>query len=65
MPSVVTRQRKHFRRKEGHFIYFEDNAGIVIGGQKGELKGTAITGPVAKECAEIFPKIAASAGSVA
>ena len=65
MPAVVMRQRKHYRRKEGHFIYFEDNAGIVIGGQKGELKGTAITGPVAKECAEIFPKIAASAGSVA
>ena len=65
MPAVVIRQKKAFRRREGHFIYFEDNAGIIIGGQKGELKGTSITGPVAKECAEIFPKIAASAGSVA
>ncbi len=64
MPAVVVRQRKPFRRREGHFIYFEDNAGVIIAGAKGELKGTAISGPVAKECAEIYPKIAAAAGSV-
>ena len=65
MPAVVIRQRKAYRRREGHYIYFEDNAGVIIGGAKGELKGSAITGPVAKECAEIYPKIAAAAGSVA
>jgi large subunit ribosomal protein L23e len=65
LPAVVIRQRKPYRRREGHFIYFEDNAGVIIGGAKGELKGSAITGPVAKECAEIYPKIAAAAGSVA
>ena len=65
MPAIIIRQRKPYRRTEGHFVYFEDNAGVVIGGAKGELKGTAITGPVAKECAEIFPKISAAAGSVA
>ena len=65
LPAVVVRQRKPYRRSEGHFVYFEDNAGVIIGGAKGELKGTAITGPVAKECAEIFPKISAAASSVA
>ena len=65
MPAIIIRQRKPYRRTEGHFVYFEDNAGVIIGGAKGELKGTAITGPVAKECAEIFPKISAAAGSVA
>jgi ribosomal protein L14 len=27
MPGVVVRQRKTFRRKDGLFLYFEDNAG--------------------------------------
>ena len=27
MPGVVVRQRKTFRRKDGIFLYFEDNAG--------------------------------------
>merc|ERR1711884_453851 len=29
MPAVVIRQRKTFRRKDGQFIYFEDNAGVI------------------------------------
>ena len=50
MPAVIIRQRKTFRRKDGQFIYFEDNAGVIVN-NKGEMKGSAITGPVAKECA--------------
>ena len=50
MPAVVIRQKKSWRRKEGISIYFEDNAGVVVN-VKGEMKGSAITGPVAKECA--------------
>jgi large subunit ribosomal protein L23e len=65
MPAIIVRQRKAYRRREGHYVYFEDNAGVIITGLKGDMKGTAITGPVAKECAEIYPKIAAAAGSVA
>lgn len=40
-----------------------DNAG-VIANPKGEMKGSQITGPVAKECADIWPKVASNAGSV-
>ena len=30
MPAVVIRQRKTFRRKDGSFLYFEDNAGVIV-----------------------------------
>merc|ERR1712189_22686 len=63
MPAVVIRQRKPFRRKNGVFLYFEDNAGVIVN-NKGELKGSAITGPVAKECAELWPRIASNAASI-
>merc|ERR1712096_159691 len=63
MPAVVIRQRKPFRRKNGVFLYFEDNAGVIVN-NKGEMKGSAITGPVAKECAELWPRIASDAASI-
>merc|ERR1712057_18634 len=63
MPAVVVRQRKAFRRKDGQFIYFEDNAGVIVN-PKGEMKGSAITGPVAKECADSWPRIASAAGTI-
>ena len=62
-PAVVVRQRMPYRRKEGYYIYFEDNAGVIVN-PKGEMKGSAITGPIAKECAELFPRIASNASSV-
>merc|ERR1712107_673677 len=63
MPAVVIRQRKTSRRKDGQFIYFEDNAGVLVN-NKGEMKGSAITGPVAKECADLWPRIASNASSI-
>ena len=62
-PAVIVRQRKPWRRKEGTFLYFEDNAGVIVS-NKGEMKGSAITGPVGKECADLWPKIASAAPSV-
>lgn len=63
LPAVVVRQRKPWRRKDGMFIYFEDNAGVIVN-PKGEMKGSAITGPVAKECADLWPRIASAANSI-
>jgi large subunit ribosomal protein L23e len=37
-PAVIVRQRKPWRRKEGTYIYFEDNAGVIVN-PKGEMKG--------------------------
>lgn len=63
MPAVVVRQRKPWRRRDGTFLYFEDNAGVIIN-PKGEMKGSAITGPVGKECADLWPKIASTSSTV-
>ena len=63
MPAVVVRQRKPWRRRDGMFLYFEDNAGVIVN-PKGEMKGSAITGPVAKEWADLWPRIASNAGTV-
>lgn len=77
MPAVIVRQRKPWRRRDGLFLYFEgnglffwivypsflDNAGVIIN-PKGEMKGSAITGPVGKECADLWPKIASTSGTV-
>ncbi len=64
MPAVVVRQRKPWRRVDGGgFVYFEDNAGVIVN-VKGEMKGSAISGPVAKACADLWPRIASAAGTV-
>ncbi|MGB1592322.1 MAG: uL14 family ribosomal protein, partial [Promethearchaeia archaeon] len=63
MPAVVIRQRKAIRRKDGTVLYFEDNAGVIVN-PKGEMKGSAVTGPVAKECADLWPRIASAAGTI-
>mmetsp|Transcript_41276 Transcript_41276/g.36620 ORF Transcript_41276/g.36620 Transcript_41276/m.36620 type:complete len:141 (-) Transcript_41276:293-715(-) len=61
--AVVIRQRKPWRRRDGVYIYCEDNAGVIVS-NKGEMKGSAITGPVAKECADVWPKIASHSNAI-
>ncbi|KAK1072609.1 60S ribosomal protein L23A [Friedmanniomyces endolithicus] len=63
MPAVIVRQSKPWRRADGVFLYFEDNAGVIVN-PKGEMKGSAITGPVGKEAAELWPRIASNSGVV-
>lgn len=46
-----------------HIFTYTDNAGVIVNA-KGEMKGSAITGPVAKECADLWPKIASNASSI-
>lgn len=58
--AVVIRQKKEMRRPDGIRVSFEDNA-VVIVNENGEPKGTEIKGPVAREVAERFPKIASMA----
>jgi len=60
--AVIVRQRKHYRRADGIWIQFEDNAAVIIT-PDGEMKGSEIRGPVAKEAAERWPRIA-SASSI-
>jgi len=61
--AVIVRQRKPFRRVDGVWIAFEDNAAVVIT-PEGEMKGSEIRGPVAKEAAERWPRIASAASII-
>lgn len=58
--AVVIRQKKEFRRPDGIRVKFEDNAAVLTD-ENGEPKGTEIKGPVAREAAERFSKIASTA----
>ncbi len=45
--AVIVRQRKEFRRKDGSYIRFDENAAVIVDGK--EPKGTRIFGPIARE----------------
>ncbi len=49
--AVIVRQRKEFKRADGSYIRFDDNAAVILGDAK-EPKGTRILGPIAKELKE-------------
>jgi len=58
---VVIRTRKEYRRIDGSYIRFDDNAGVIIDAD-GNPRGTRIFGPVAREVKERgFDKIASMA----
>jgi len=49
--AVVVRQKKSFRRKDGTYIRFDDNAAVIIDNKK-EPRGGRIFGPIPKEIKE-------------
>ena len=61
--GVVIRQRKPYRRSDGTWVQFEDNAAVIIT-PEGEMKGSDIRGPVAKEAAERWPRIAGASSII-
>lgn len=61
--AVIVRQRMPFRRADGVWVQFEDNAAVIIT-PEGEMKGSEIRGPVAKEAAERWPRIASAASII-
>ncbi len=63
MRAVVIRQRRPYRRADGTWIAFEDNA-VVIVTPDGDPKGTEIRGPLAKEAAERWPRLAPMASII-
>jgi large subunit ribosomal protein L14 len=46
--AVIVRTRKEFRRKDGSYIRFDQNAAVLIN-DDGEPVGTRVFGPVARE----------------
>ena len=62
--GVVVRTKKAVRRADGSYIRFDDNA-IVLLNANGEMRGTRIFGPVARELREKdFMKIVSLAPEV-
>ncbi|MEE8401680.1 MAG: 50S ribosomal protein L14 [Candidatus Hydrothermarchaeaceae archaeon] len=61
--GIVVRQKKEYRRRDGTRIKFEDNA-VVITNEDGEPKGSGIKGPIAKEAAERWSKLASMASII-
>ncbi len=63
-PAVVVRTKKEVRRVDGSYIRFDDNA-VVLLNAGGEMRGTRIFGPVARELREKqFMKIVSLAPEV-
>ncbi len=47
--AVVVRIAKPYRRPDGSWVSFDDNAAVVINDRQGSPRGTRIFGPVARE----------------
>lgn len=64
--AVVVRTRKEYRRADGSYVRFSDNAAVIIDNAKDKnVVGTRIFGPIAREIKEKgFDKIASMAVEV-
>ena len=64
--AVVVRVRKEYRREDGSYIRFDDNAAVIINGRTNfDPIGTRIFGPIAREVKDKgFAKIASLAQEV-
>jgi large subunit ribosomal protein L14 len=61
--AVVVRTKKEIRRSNGSYIRFDDNAVVLLNNQ-GEIRGTRIFGPVARELRDQYMKIISLAPEV-
>lgn len=61
--AVVVRTSKEIRRNDGSYIRFDDNACVLLN-PTGEIRGTRIFGPVARELRENYMKIVSLAPEV-
>ena len=62
--AIVVRQRKEYLRFDGTRIKFEDNAAILTTAD-GDMKGTEIKGPIAKEAVAKWPGISGAGAMLA
>lgn len=50
--AVIVRTTKEYRRSDGSYIRFDDNAAVILQGDTKDPRGTRIFGPVARELRE-------------
>jgi len=57
--ALIVRQKKEYKRKDGSYIRFDENACVILNEKTKDPKGGRILGPIAKEVKEKgFEKIA-------
>lgn len=62
--ALVVRTRKEVRRRDGSYVRFDDNAGVLIDAQ-GNPRGSRILGPIAREIKDLgYNKIASLAEEI-
>jgi large subunit ribosomal protein L14 len=61
--AVVVRTKKEVRRQDGSYIRFDENACVLLNAT-GEMRGTRIFGPVARELRDGYMKIVSLAPEV-
>ena len=61
--AVIVRTKKEIRRQDGSYIRFDDNACVLLN-QAGEIRGSRIFGPVARELRATNMKIVSLAPEV-
>ncbi len=63
--AVIVRTAKEFRREDGSYIKFDENAAVILDADGVNPKGTRIFGPVARELRDRgYTKIASLAPEV-
>lgn len=63
--GVVVRQRKPYRRKDGSYVSFDDNAVVIIDKEKNDPRANRVFGPIPRELSEAgFQKIVSLAPEV-
>jgi large subunit ribosomal protein L14 len=64
LKAVIVRQKRPYQRPDGTTVIFEDNACVIINADDGEVKGSQIKGPVAREAAQRWPRVSATASTI-
>jgi large subunit ribosomal protein L14 len=63
LQAIVVRQKKPYRRPDGTWIQFEDNAAVLVK-VGGEPQGSELRGPMAREVTLKWPRVAAIASKI-
>ena len=50
--AVIVRQKRAYRRKDGSYIRFNENAAVILDGKTKNPKGGRIFGPIPRELGE-------------
>lgn len=63
--GVIVRQKNKFRRKDGSYVSFDENAVVIVDKAKKEPRGNRVFGPIPRELSELgYQKIVSIAPDV-